>query len=85
VTREILDAVVLIELGCWIVCFWWMHRISTRQNAVLQQLRDQGRRIEKVSKEEHELVKELHPTVQKIEKAVGEAASTVKSAEENAR
>ncbi len=41
---------------CWGVCFWWMHRISTRQDAVLNQVKEQGRRIEKLSREEHDLI-----------------------------
>jgi hypothetical protein len=52
-----------------------MHRISVRQNSVLEQLRKQGHRIESVSKEEHELLKELHPTVQKIEETVSKDAN----------
>jgi len=44
-------------MACWPVCFWWMHRISARQNAVLKQLHEQGRRIEDVSKEEHHILK----------------------------
>lgn len=71
-----------MELGCWVVCFWWMHRISSRQNTVLEQLREQGERIEKVSNEEHEIMKELHPKVEKIEKTVGEVNESVASAEE---
>lgn len=70
IPRNILDIIVLVELCCWVVCFWWMHRISSRQNAVLEQLRSQSTRIERVSSEGHELVKELHPAVQNIEKIV---------------
>jgi hypothetical protein len=79
--RRFLDLIVLVELGCWAVCFWWMHRISSRQNTVLEQLRDQAERIEKVSREEHELMKELHPAVQNIEKTVGEVNETVANVE----
>jgi hypothetical protein len=75
-SRSILDAIVLLELGCWIICFWWMHLISQKQNAMLEELHEQGRRIEQVSKEEHALVKELHPAVQNIEKVVGEVAES---------
>ena len=71
-----------MELGCWVVCFWWMHRISSRQNAVLEQLHEQGKRIEKVSTEEHEIMKELHPKVEKIEKTVGKVNESVASADE---
>jgi peptidoglycan hydrolase CwlO-like protein len=74
--REILDSIVLLEFGCWIICFWWMHKISVKQNALLEQLHDQAHRIEKVAKEEHAIVKELHPAVQNIEKVVGEVAES---------
>ena len=62
--------VALIDIGCWAVCFWWMHRISQRQNTMLEELQQQARSIEELSREEHEILKELHPTVQKIEAGV---------------
>ena len=62
--------VTLLDIGCWAVCFWWMHRISERQNTMLHELQQQARTIEGLSKEEHEILKELHPTVQKIEEGV---------------
>ena len=40
---------------CWAICFWWMDRISAKQNRLMDQLREQGRRIEKLSKVEHAL------------------------------
>src|SRR5947208_11319341 len=61
----------LVGSLCWIVCFWWMHRISTKQNALLQQLREQGKRIEKLSKIEHDLIKEVHPQVGEIKEGQG--------------
>lgn len=64
------DCIVIVELTCWPICFWWMHRISSRQDAMLKQLRKQAQRIENVSKEEHQILKELHPAVQKIEEEV---------------
>ena len=27
-----------LGIGCWCVCFWWMHRISSRQDAFLKEL-----------------------------------------------
>ena len=51
-----------------------MHRISKEQSAVLQQLRQQGERIEHLSREEHKLVKELHPQVEKIQENVEQIA-----------
>ena len=51
---------------CWVACFWWMYRISNKQNALLDQLTAQGKRIEKLSKLEHDLIKEVHPQVGEI-------------------
>ena len=55
---------------CWLICFWWMHRISTRQDAMLEELKDMARRIEKVSRAEHDLIKEVHPAVTDIKERV---------------
>lgn len=76
-TRALLDLANLIGLGCWCVCFWWMHRISSRQDALLDQLRRQGHRIEKISEEEHALMSEVHPNVAAIQKTVGEVSDKV--------
>ena len=38
-----------------------MHRISQRQDIVLKELQDQARSIEELSREEREILKELHP------------------------
>ena len=75
--HALFDVIAVVELGCWVVCFWWMHRISARQNAVLAQLRRQAERIEKLSKEEHRLLTELHPTVKSIEKGVQDVSDSV--------
>ena len=69
----------VIDTGCWIVCFWWMHRISSRQDAVLKELRDQAGRIEKVAKMEHDLVKEIHPKVASIKDDMNEVAGAMKA------
>jgi len=63
---------------CWVVCFWWMHRISTKQNAFLDQLRAQGERIEKLSKLEHDLIKEVHPQVGEIKDGMDAMVAAVK-------
>jgi hypothetical protein len=55
---------------CWAVCFWWMHPLSTKQNVLLAQLREQGERIEKLSKLEHNLIKEVHPQVNEIKEGM---------------
>ena len=66
----LVNFVTLLDIGCWAVCFWWMHRISQRQNTMLEELQQQARSIEELSREEHEILKELHPTVQKIEAGI---------------
>jgi hypothetical protein len=63
---------------CWPICFWWMYRISAKQNYVLDQLSNQGRRIEKLSKIEHDLIKEVHPQVSEIKEGMEEMKAAVK-------
>jgi hypothetical protein len=48
----------LLGTACWAVCFWWMYRISEKQNHLLDRLTEQGKRIEKLSKIEHDLIKD---------------------------
>ena len=69
-TRSLFNLLGVLDLVCWGVCFWWMHRISQRQSAMLEELQQQARGIEELSKEEREILKELHPTVQKIDETV---------------
>lgn len=59
-----------IGLGCWIVCFWWMHRISSRQEALLKQLHEMTERVERVSKQGHDLMRDVHPQVGEIKEHV---------------
>jgi hypothetical protein len=63
---------------CWGVCFWWMRRLSIKQNYLLDQLRDQGKRIEKLSRIEHDLIKEVHPQVNEIKEGMDEMMAAVK-------
>ena len=72
-------ALVLGCIGtlCWIVCFWWMHRISSRQNAVLEELREVTTRIEKLSQAEHDLIKDVHPQVSEIKEHVQDVKEVV--------
>jgi hypothetical protein len=63
---------------CWGICFWWMRRLSLKQNSLLDQLRDQGKRIEKLSKIEHDLIKEVHPQVNEIKEGMEEMMAAVK-------
>ena len=76
-SRFFLHLVNVLGLGCWGVCFWWMHRISVRQNATLKQLQQQAHRIEKVSQEEHAILNDLHPNVAAIQQKVGEVSDKV--------
>jgi hypothetical protein len=68
----------LLGTGCWAVCFWWMYRISREQNKLLDRLSDQGKRIEKLSKMEHDLIKEVHPKVSDIKDGMEEMIAAVK-------
>jgi hypothetical protein len=68
---------------CWGVCFWWMRRLSTKQNFLLDQLREQGKRIEKLSRIEHDLIKEVHPQVGEIKEGMEEMIAVVKENSEN--
>src|SRR2546430_1679228 len=71
-----------VGLGCWCVCFWWMHRISSRQDAMLKELHEMTQRIEQLSKAEHDLIQEVQPRDHNIKEhveAVKEAVSSDKS------
>jgi len=68
---------------CWVACFWWMYRISAKQNALLDQLHAQGKRIEKLSKIEHDLIKEVHPQVGEIKEGMDAMVAAVKENTEN--
>jgi hypothetical protein len=57
-------------IGCWCVCFWWMHRISSRQDALLKELHEIATRIEDLSRAEHDLIREVHPQVGEIKEHV---------------
>jgi hypothetical protein len=85
-TRSDVQAIALIlawvGTGCWAVCFWWMHRLSARQNAMLEELREVTKRIETLSKAEHDMLQEVHPTVEKIKESVKDVAVAV-SAEDS--
>jgi hypothetical protein len=66
-----------IGIGCWGVCFWWMHRISSRQETTLKELHEMTARIERLSKVEHDLIREVHPTVGEIKESVEDVADAV--------
>ena len=60
-----------------------MYRISTKQNRLSDQLREQGQLIERLSKAEHDLIKEVHPQVDKIKEGIDEMMVAVKENAEN--
>ena len=66
-----------VGTGCWAVCFWWMHRLSSRQEAMLKELHAMTARIERLSKAEHDLIKEVHPKVVEIKQHVEDVADAV--------
>ena len=66
-----------VGTACWIVCFWWMHRLSSRQEAMLQELQKVMKRIEELSRAEHDLLREVHPNVEKIKESVKDVAVAV--------
>jgi hypothetical protein len=68
---------------CWGACFGWMYLISRKQNKLLARLTEQGQRIEKLSKIEHDLIKEVHPNVADIKDSVEEVMAAVRESAEN--
>ena len=72
-------ALVLGCIGtlCWIVCFWWMHRISSRQDAMLEELHAMTTRIERLSQAEHDLTRDVHPQVSEIKEHVEDVREVV--------
>ena len=75
----IVVALTWIGTGCWAVCFWWMHRLSARQETMLKELHAMTQRIEQLSKAEHDLIREVHPQVEKIKEHVEDVATAVSS------
>jgi len=60
-----------------------MYRISNKQNTLLDQLREQGKRIEKLSRIEHDLIKEVHPQVAEIKERIDAMVSVAKEIAES--
>ena len=63
--------------ACWLVCFWWMQRLSSRQETMLKELSEVAKRIEKLSKAEHDLIREVHPKVEEIKESVKDVSDAV--------
>ena len=68
-----------VGTACWAVCFWWMHRLSSRQETMLHELSEVAKRIEKLSKAEHDLIREVHPKVEEIKESVEDVSDKVSS------
>ena len=66
-----------VGIACWCVCFWWMHRISSRQDALLEELHEMTARIEKLSQAEHDLIRDVHPKVGEIKEHVEDVREAV--------
>ena len=58
-----------VGTGAWVVCFWWMYRISARQDALLTELRE-------LAQTQHDILREVHPDVGEIKEHVIEAQET---------
>lgn len=69
-----------VGTACWAVCFCWMHRISSRQDNLLKELHEQTARIEKLSRVEHDLIREVHPVVGEIKESVQQVAQEIREA-----
>ena len=72
-------ALSLIGMLCWLVCFWWMYSISSRQDALLEELHEMTMRIEKLSQSEHDLIRDVHPQVTEIKEKVETVKEVVSS------
>jgi hypothetical protein len=72
-------AILLAWVGtaCWGICFWWMHRLSSRQEMMLKKLHDVTKRIETLSKAEHDMIREVHPKVEEIKEHVKDVSDKV--------
>lgn len=66
-----------VGVGCWGVCFWWMRSISSRQNAMLEELREMTARIERLSQAEHDLISQVHPQVGEIKEHVEDVREAI--------
>jgi hypothetical protein len=54
-----------VGTGAWVLCFWWMRRISARQDALLMELKE-------LAKTQQDILREVHPDVGEIKEHVVE-------------
>jgi predicted nucleic acid-binding Zn-ribbon protein len=74
-----------VGMACWLVCFWWMHRISSRQDALMKELHEMTTRIEHLSKREHDMIQEVHPQVTEIKEQMDSVKEAVSQDSSSAR
>lgn len=79
------DLATWFNFACWIVCFWWMHSLSRRQEAMLERLHDQTRRIAQIAGEEKTILKEVHPAVEEIHEELKDVHESVKAQRRGSR
>jgi hypothetical protein len=56
-----------------------MHRISSRQDSMLKELHEVTGRIERLSRAEHDMIREVHPAVSEIKDRVQDVQDAVSS------
>jgi predicted nucleic acid-binding Zn-ribbon protein len=66
-----------VGMACWLVCFWWMHRISSRQDTLMKELHEMTTRIEHLSEREHDMIREVHPQVNEIKEQMDSVKEAV--------
>jgi hypothetical protein len=74
-TQDAVNWMNLLNAACWPVCFWWMHRISSKQNGMLADLHAQQKKVREISDEGREIIKEIEPKVQKVAAKIDEAVA----------
>lgn len=76
-----LAALIVSAIGtaCWPICFWWMHRISARQENLIKELHEVTGRIERLTREEHKLIRDVEPAVKDIKESVERVAADHRS------
>src|SRR5215207_7178617 len=58
----------------WGVCFGWMHRISSRQDRLLNELHAQARRIAELNELQSDILNQVRPNVDRIREHVATVA-----------
>jgi hypothetical protein len=78
-------ALTWVGMACWLVCFWWMHRISSRQDILMKELHEMTTRIEHLSEREHDMIQEVHPQVNEIKEQMDSVKEAVSQDSSNAK